>query len=51
MYEAGLLDSFQVIDLVAELEEAFDIEIVPELVILEHFSTPAAIIQLMKQLL
>ena len=38
LYRDGLLDSFQVIDLAAELEEKLGIEIDPEMVILENFA-------------
>lgn len=50
LFDAGLLDSFQVMELVETLEEAFDIEIDAEYVIAENFSTPQAIIDMMKKL-
>lgn len=43
LIDAGLLDSFQVIDLVSMLEEEFDIEIDAELVIVENFVSVDAI--------
>lgn len=51
LFEAGLLDSFQVIDLVAELEDAFDMEIDASYVVIENFATKEAVIALMKKLL
>ena len=50
LFEAGLLDSFQVIDVVAELEDAFDIEIDAAYVVEENFATIDAIVTLMRQL-
>ena len=50
LFEAGLLDSFQVIDLVSELEEEFDIEIDAKYVLEENFKTKDAIINLIKKL-
>lgn len=51
LFEAGLLDSFQVLDLVAEIENAFDIEIDAKYVIEENFKSKNAIIALVKSLL
>ncbi|WP_026509889.1 phosphopantetheine-binding protein [Butyrivibrio sp. LC3010] len=50
LFEAGLLDSFQVIDLVNALEEEFDIEIDAKYVIEENFKTIEAIVSLMQPL-
>lgn len=50
LFEAGLLDSFLVIDLVSELEEEFDIEIDAKYVLEENFKTKEAIISFMKKL-
>lgn len=50
LFDAGLMDSFQVIDLVVMLEEAFDIEIDAEDVIIENFANKDAIIGLVKRL-
>ncbi len=50
LFEAGLLDSFQVIDLVAELEDVFDVEIDAAYVVEENFATKDAIVALMEQL-
>ncbi len=51
LFEAGLLDSFQVIDMVSELEDAFDIEIDAKYVVEENFATKEAIIELIKRLM
>lgn len=50
LFEAGLLDSFLVIDLVAELEDAFDIEIDAKYVLEENFKTKNNIIALIRKL-
>lgn len=50
LFEAGLLDSFLVIDLVAELEDAFDMEIDAKYVLEENFRTKDNIVALMKKL-
>ncbi len=49
-FEDGLLDSFMVIDLVAELEERFGIEIDAGYVTEEHFKDVQAIARLMERL-
>lgn len=51
LFEAGLLDSFLVIDLVSELEEAFDVEIDAKYVLEENFRTKEKIIKLVKDLM
>lgn len=51
LFEAGILDSFLVIDLVAELEDTFDIEIDAKYVLEENFKTKEAIIVLMKKII
>ena len=51
LIEDGLLDSFQVVDLVGMLEEEFDIEIDAELVIVENFETKETIMNLLKGIL
>ncbi|MCI9250367.1 MAG: acyl carrier protein [Lachnospiraceae bacterium] len=50
LFEAGLLDSFLVIDLVAELEEAFDMEIDAKYVLEENFRTKENIMELVKKI-
>lgn len=51
LVESGLLDSFQIIDLVEMFEETFDIEIDAELVIVENFQTKEAIIEMLEGIL
>lgn len=51
LIDDGLLDSFQVVDLVGMLEEEFEFEIDAELVIVENFETKEAIIKLIKSIL
>ena len=51
LFEAGLLDSFQVIELVEMLEENFDMVIDAEHVVAENFATKEAILELMRRLL
>ena len=51
LFEAGLLDSLQVVDLVADLEDTFDIDIDAKFVVEENFKTKEAIIALVKRLL
>lgn len=46
MFEADLLDSFSLIDLVARLEEEFSIYIEPEDVIRENFANKEQILNL-----
>lgn len=47
----GLVDSFELIDIVSQLEEDFDIEIDGEYVTVENFANKDTIIVLMKKLL
>lgn len=51
LYKDGLLDSIQVVDLVAQIEETFNVDIAPELVVLENFANKDAIIKFVKQIL
>ncbi len=51
LYKDGLLDSFQVIELVEQLEETFGIEIAPELVIMENFANKDTILKLTARIL
>ncbi len=50
LFEAGLLDSFLMIDLVVELEAAFDMEIDARYVVAENFRTRDTIMALMRKL-
>ena len=51
LFDAGLLDSLQAVDLVADLEDEFDIDIDAKYVIEENFKTKDAIIALVKKIL
>ena len=51
LFDAGLLDSFLVIDFVAELEEAFHIDIDTKYMKEENFKTKEKIFSFMKKIL
>ncbi|MCR5502876.1 MAG: acyl carrier protein [Lachnospiraceae bacterium] len=51
MLEDGTIDSFEVIDIVAALEEEFGTEIDAALVIAENFANKEAIIKMMRGVL
>lgn len=51
MMEDGVMDSFVVVNIVCDLEEAFDIEIDAKYVVAENFKNKETIITLMKSLL
>lgn len=51
MMEEGIIDSFTVINIVSELEDAFDIEIDAKYVVAENFKNKAAILDLVERLL
>lgn len=51
LFDAGLLDSLQAVDLVGELEDEFDIDIDAKYVIEENFKTKDAIIALVKRII
>lgn len=51
MMEEGIIDSFTVINIVSELEDAFDIEIDARYVVAENFRNKEAIMDLVKRLL
>ena len=51
LVESGILDSFQIINLVEMFEEAFDIEIDAELVVVENFQTKEAIMEMLEGIL
>lgn len=50
MMEEGVIDSFSVINIVSELEDAFDIEIDAKYVVAENFKNKAAILELVRRL-
>lgn len=51
LFDAGLLDSLQAVDLVGELEDSFNIEIDAKYVVEDNFKNKDAIIALVKRLL
>ena len=51
LFDAGILDSVQVVDLVAELEDAFDIDINAKYVVEDNFKTKEAIIAMIKMIM
>ena len=51
LFDAGILDSVQVVDLVAELEDAFDIDINAKYVVEDNFKTKEAIIAMIKKIM
>ena len=50
LIDDGLLDSFDIVTLVAEIDDAFGIEIPAEVLIPENFNSAKAIFALIKQL-
>lgn len=46
----GILDSFSIVNLVAELNDAFDIEITASDLVVENFDSAAAILALVERL-
>lgn len=50
LFDAGLLDSLQAVDLVGELEDAFDIDIDAKYVVEDNFKTKDAIVALVKMI-
>ena len=50
MMEEGIIDSFTVINIVSELEDAFDIEVDAKYVVAENFRNKEAIIDLVRRL-
>ncbi|HJJ47111.1 MAG TPA: hypothetical protein O0X32_02530 [Methanocorpusculum sp.] len=51
MLEDGTIDSFELIEIVSQLEEEFDIEIDAEYAVIENFGNKESIISLMNKLL
>ena len=51
LYDAGIIDSMMVIDIVSDIEDEFGIEIDPELVIAENFANLDTILDLVLPLL
>ena len=51
LLETGLVDSFEIVNVVMELEEALDVEIDPELIIPDNFQNVNAIVRLVEKLI
>lgn len=49
LFDAGLLDSFGVVQLIVDLEEAFGVSLHIEMISREEIATPARIVKLMEQ--
>lgn len=50
LFDAGILNSLQTVDLVAELEDALDIDIDAKFVVEDNFKTKEAIIALIEKI-
>ena len=50
LIDGGMLDSFDIVTLVAEIDDAFGIEIPAEALIPENFNSAKAIFELIQQL-
>lgn len=50
LIDDGVLDSFDIIAIIGELNEAFDIDISVEELLPENFNTPQAMFELVKKL-
>lgn len=51
LFDAGILDSLQVVELVVELEDGLDIDIDAKYVVEENFKTKGAIAALVKKIM
>lgn len=50
LIDDGILDSFDIVSLVGELNDAFDIEIYVEELVPDNFNTPKAMLELIQKL-
>ena len=50
MVADGILDSFELLDMISKIEDAFDIEIDADYVTVEHFANKDTIIALVEEL-
>lgn len=48
LLEDEIIDSFDVMDIVAAIEDEFEVEIDPELIIAENFSTVESIVEMVR---
>ena len=51
LFDAGILDSFQVVSLVADLEDSLDIDIDAKYVVEENFKTKEAIVDMITKIM
>ena len=51
LFDAGILDSLQVVNLIAELEDALDIDIAAAYVVHDNFKTKEAIIAMIEMII
>ncbi len=51
LFDAGILDSLQVVNLIAELEDALDIDIDAAYVVEDNFKTKEAIIAMIEMII
>lgn len=51
LFDEGLLDSLQIVDLVVELEDVFDIDIDAKYVVEENFKTKKDIISFIRKMI
>lgn len=51
LFDAGILDSLQAVDLVAELEDALDIDIDAEYIVEDNFKTKETIIYMVMRII
>lgn len=51
LLKAGLIDSFQIVNIVAELENEFEIEFDPELIISDNFNTIDSITKVIEKII
>lgn len=50
LIDGGILDSFDIVSIVTEIDAEFDIQIPPQTLIPEHFNSARAIYALLRQL-
>ena len=51
LLKEGYIDSFEIVNIVMALEDTFEIEIDPELIVPENFQTLSCITQLIEQII